>query len=130
MPEDVLDLDCGGAVGGQVIEGPGAGDVDERCEVDVREGRGLGAHDLGGPAVQEPLELGRCVLLGAAVNPRCPAPANAPSDEATRRTLIEKSSTEVPPCLVYVWDPGSVAVPSSRAMRARRRATCFSCSSS
>jgi hypothetical protein len=35
VSEDVLDLDCGGAVGGQRVVGPCTGDVDERCQVDV-----------------------------------------------------------------------------------------------
>lgn len=35
VSEDVLDLDGGGAVGGQRVVGPGPGDVDERCQEDV-----------------------------------------------------------------------------------------------
>lgn len=42
---------------------------------------------------------------------------------------MEKSSTEDPPCLTGAWEAGSL-VPSRSEMRARRRATCFSCSSS
>lgn len=62
VSEDVLDLDGRGTVGGQRVVGASAGDVGERGEVNVRERRGGCTNDLGCPAVQEPLELGRCVL--------------------------------------------------------------------
>lgn len=35
VSEDVLDLDSGGAFGGEYVVGPAAGDVGESCQVDI-----------------------------------------------------------------------------------------------
>jgi len=51
VSEDVLDLDRGGAVGGQCVVGRGPGDVGEGGEVDVGQRGGRCAHDVGCPAV-------------------------------------------------------------------------------